>query len=283
MSLTKLSDGENPYIDEFLICCLLLGSPVFIPLSMGNHPNSQRFWRQIGATFLAAFETIFPGALVFLWKKRPLEDPPTAAQVVVHSNNFMALLYTGLAFGSVLTVYYLFSAISLLRKDKKVSLTQSSDERGTSMSKRACTRKIAKMLLSAREMHTEPAQPDRVLGKDLTTSKKLDLKTKSDPVFQTYVLQGEGREPCASWSWVLQNLLSKQLFEEEGVWLPSRVWVFQCIQIVVLVLYIILANLTISTLIVNADESTTELPDGLPSWIYGKKNKSSQHVADIPS
>jgi hypothetical protein len=247
--------------------------PVFIPLSLGNHPNATSFWQQIGATFIAAFETIFPLVLVFLWKRASHADPPTAAQYLVQSDRFMSSLYTGLVTGSVLTVYYFFSAMKILREDKKISVTQSSDERGMAMAKRACTQKISMMMSSAREMHRDVAQPDAGQSKDLSSSKKFDLQTHTDPVFQTYVLQGEGREPCGSWLWVVKTILSKELFEKEGIWLPSRLWVFQSIQIVVLVLYIILSQVLIEKAVLNADDATSELPEGLPSWIYGEKGQ----------
>jgi hypothetical protein len=222
---------------------------------------------------IAAFETIFPGVLVFLWKKRPLSDPPTAAQNLVHSEKFMAALYTGLVTGGTLTVYYFFAAIRILREGKKtLKLTQSSDERGMAMAKKACDHKILMMMNSARDMHRDVAQPDTSQSTDLSRSKKFDLKTSTDPVFQTYVLHGEGREPCGSLLWVVRNLLSKQLFEKEGVWLPARLWVIQSIQIVVLALYIILSQVAIEKAVLNAGEAASELPDGLPSWIYGEKS-----------
>jgi hypothetical protein len=247
--------------------------PVFIPLSLGNHPNARSFWQQFGATFIAAFETIFPLVLVFLWKRAPHADPPTAAQYLVQSDRFMSSLYTGLVTGSVLTVYYFFSAMKILREDKKISETQSSDERGMAMAKRACTQKISMMMSSAREMHRDVAQLDAGQSKDLSRSKKFDLQTHTDPVFQTYVLQGEGRETCGSWLWVVKTILSKELFEKEGIWLPSRLWVFQSIQIVVLVLYVILSQVLIEKAVLNADDATAELPEGLPFWIYGEKGQ----------
>jgi hypothetical protein len=243
-------------------------------LSLGNHPNSRNFWQQIGATLIAAFETVFPVVLVFLWQRRPLADPPTAAQNLVHSEKFASVLYTGLVAGSALTLYYFFSAIKILRADKKMSLTQSSDERGMAMAKRACSQKILSMINSAREMHRHVVQPDAAQSKELSKSKKFDLKTNTDPVFQTYVLHGEGREPCGSLLWVVRSLLSKHLFEEEGIWLPARLWVFQCIQIVVLVIYIILSEVAIGKAVVNAEDATNELPEGLPSWIYGEDMQS---------
>lgn len=220
---------------------------------------------------MAAAETFIPAGVIMQYKRRPLDDPPTSSQTLLHSVRFEAALYTGLVAGSALTFYYLLSAISIRRAHEKVSL-KSSDERGTSMLKRACTKKLGNMIQSAREMHIDVAQVDDNQVKDLRSSQKVDLKLKtpSDEVFQAYVLHGEGREPCASWSWVLKKLLSKELFQEEGIWLPSRIWIFQAIQIVVLSLYIILVNLFIENAIQRVGDARDELPDGLPSWVYGR-------------
>ncbi|KAL3906930.1 MAG: hypothetical protein SGILL_009078 [Bacillariaceae sp.] len=112
----------------------------------------------------------------------------------------------------------------------------------------------------------------------------MDLTTQSDPVFQTYVLRGEGKEMCASWSWVFTRLLSKDLFEEEGIWLPSRIWVFQCMQIVVFALFIVLLNLGIAEAMRLADEAQADLTEGLPEWIYSFVPTSEDvRIACVPS
>lgn len=220
---------------------------------------------------MAAAETFIPTGIVLQYKQRPVGDPPTLSETLLHSARFEAALYTGLVAGSALTFYYLLSAISIRRAHAKTSL-KSSDERGTSMLKRACSRKLGNMIQLAREMHRDVFQVDDNQIKDLRSSQKVDLKLKtpSDEVFQAYVLHGEGRERCASWSWVLKKLLSKELFQEEGIWLPSRIWIFQAIQIVVLSLYIILINIFIENAIKRVSDARAELPEGLPSWVYGK-------------
>ncbi|KAG7345144.1 hypothetical protein IV203_032675 [Nitzschia inconspicua] len=273
---------------SWLILALLLvifGMVVFIPLSLGNHPNSPSLFRQLVATIIAACETYFPAVLVSKWKERPLENPPTAAQILVHSENFMATIYTGLVAGSALTFYYFFTAMTMFRTEKRNSLTQSSDEHGTAILKRACTTKLAKMIQSASDMHKYVTSFDVSERLDLSTSRKVDdRKRYSDSVFQTYVLHGEGREACASWSWVFRKLLSRGLFEEEGIWIPSRIWVFQSIQIVFLVLYIILVNIFIETAMANANDVAAELPDNLPQWVYDMVPTSDDiRVACFPS
>lgn len=221
--------------------------------------------------------TAVPFSLVFIWKKGELSDPPTAAETLAHSTSFSAALYTGVVAGIVLTVYYTIAALSILRKNVSVG---SANDRGTAVQKRAGTKKIQKMLDAATEMHTESENTD-LDEFDLTDSKKLDLTKQSDPVFQTYVLHGEGREDCGSWAWVFTRLLRKDLFEEEGIWLPSRLWVFQCMQIVVYALFLLLIKFFIEEVMVLADEATAELPDDLPSWIYSKFGKQKSGMMSL--
>jgi hypothetical protein len=180
--------------------------------------------------------------------------------------------------GSALTVIYFYYFVvvrtkkadddSLQEGRTLAKLAQSSDERGSAILKRAGTRKVNKMLLNARRMHGDIDGGSSNLERSLTTSKKLDLTAKADPVFQTYVLYGEEKVPCGSWVWVYSRLFSKELFEVEGIWFPNRLWTFQVMQCVVLGLIIILIPIFITTAAKNADEANAELPEGLPSWIY---------------
>jgi hypothetical protein len=174
-----------------------------------------------------------------------------------------------------LTVYY-FGYSFAAQKDKDYDFTnprkklfESADERGTATQKRACSEKIEKLLKNGRKMHEDLNSEDKRLD-DLTMSKKLDLKSQNDPVFQAYVLHGEEREECASFAWVIRGFISGDLFDVEGIWIPSRVWVFQIMQMVILILFCIGLRILISKAIQSAVETRAELPEGLPAWIYGK-------------
>jgi hypothetical protein len=171
---------------------------------------------------------------------------------------------------------YNFLYLFVAQKDKthdfscpRKKLVQSADEKATATQKRACAQKIEKLLQNGWKMHGIVHDEDEKAG-DLMESKKLDLQIQSDPVFQTYVLHGEKREECASWAWVIRGFISGDLFDFEGIWIPSRVWVFQVMQTVIIVLYFFAVKILIKTAMKNADEASAELPDGLPEWIYGK-------------
>jgi hypothetical protein len=223
-----------------------------------------------------------------VYRRLPLSDPPTATQELVHDDNALAILALGLVAGSALTAIYLFYALVVRTKKADYDfsnpsilnqLAQSSDEKGTAVVKRAGTRKVNKMLLNARRMHrasaTSTAAPTTIgttynhVGKSLTASKKIDLvKLPTDQVFQTYVMDGETHVPCGSWPWVFRRLVSRELFEVEGIWLPSRLWIFQIMQCAVFALLFILGRLLIQYAIESANDATDQLQEGLPGWVY---------------
>lgn len=199
--------------------------------------------------------------------------------------------------GSLLTVVYLFYAFVVRQKKRDhdfsnrpqllSKLAQSSDEQGTAVVKRAGTRKVNKMLLNARRMHraTRTIGSKTNIGKSLTASKKVDLaRMPTDQVFQTFVLDGEHHVPCCSWGWVFSRLLSRELFEVEGIWLPSRLWVFQVMQCLLLAVLFVLARIFIDAAVANANDSNDELPEGLPNWVYDLVPTGQQvEYAMVPS
>ena len=222
--------------------------------------------------------------IVAIWRDKPLEDPPTSSQELVHSERFRIPVSTGLFAGITLTIYYFAYSFAAQKEqdydfsNPRKKLFESADERGTATQKRACSKKIEKLLKNGRKMHEEINSDDK-RSEDLTASKKLDLKSQSDPVFQAYVLHGEDKEECASWAWVIRGFISRDLFDVEGIWIPSRVWVFQVMQMVVLVLFCIAIRTLINASTQAAAEAKAELPEGLPDWIYGKYSTHSDKLS----
>lgn len=193
--------------------------------------------------------------------------------------------------GSTLTVIYFY--YFLVARTKKAGddfshngilqkLAQSSDERGTAIIKRAGTRKVNKMLLNARRMHGSKDQDGSNIETNPTRSKRFGQVSQT--VFQTYVLYGEDKELCGGWAWTFRRLFSKELFEVEGIWFPSRLWTFQVMQCVVLALLCVLVPILITTAVQNAEDANQELPDDLPSWVYDFVPTSWQvRVSLVPS
>jgi len=263
---------------NWLIVALLLvafGMAIYVPLSFGNHPSDTGSSRQLISTLVAAFQTIIPWIIIDHWKAQPLSDPPTTAEQLIRSPAVLNIFYTGMGTGCVLGLYYCWLLLlSIVRREyacdpsneKIASLTRSADERGTTIQKRACTRKISKLLLNSRRMHGGIKEETDVAN--LTASKKLKLQSNVHPALQSYLLQSNETEFCASWSWVLRRFLSRELFQNEGIWIPSRLWSIQVMQIIVLVFFCRALQYVIETAMKKAEEANAELPEGLPQWIY---------------
>lgn len=237
--------------------------------------------RQFFATTIAGVETVIPTVVVLTFAAREESNPATNPEKIVRDDNFLIVVYTGLASGGFLTLIYFFYFLVVERKEHghdfsegrvAAVLAQSANERGTSQMKRAATRKINKMFRNARRMHGDMKETDA--ASSLSMSKTLDFAQgwgDDQAVFQTYVLYGEDKERCASWIWVFKRMFSRELFEMEGIWLPSRMWTFQYMQIVLLIVLEIALRFFINAAIEAADQATEDianLPEGLSSWIY---------------
>ena len=172
---------------------------------------------------------------------------------LVESETFIWAVYLTTAIGSLLVLnYFLHFVIGVGRqwnlieevegKDSSKSFdvislfSTTSNVVGTARVKRAATRKVNRMLMNAREMHgpattektseTKEAESSQVAGE----SEALHLD-QGDAVFQNYTLRGERSVPAGSLFWTWRKILSGDLFEEEGIWLPSRLLVFQVGQV----------------------------------------------------
>lgn len=113
---------------------------------------------------------------------------------------------------------------------------------GAARAKRAATRKVNVMLTNARKMHgkalAKSAVPgcdeeDHARGSKRSSSAKSLRKAQSDAVFQNFMLRGEEMVDAGSLIWSWRKILSGELYEEEGIWLPSRLIIFQVAQVAI--------------------------------------------------
>ena len=100
-------------------------------------------------------------------------------------------------------------------------------------------------------------------------------KEQSDAVFQNYTLRGERSVKAGSLIWTWRAILTGDLFEVEGIWLPSRLLVFQVAQVIFGVVIAIGLFLLVEVAADEADKATAEIKrnmaenDGLyyPDWV----------------
>lgn len=173
-----------------------------------------------------------------------------------------------LVFGTGICVFYLVNLLLSVINDRRSkplgglakTVLTTSDMRGSSKSKQAGRHKINGVLRNAIQMH----RMDIPIG----NSKKESGSTKRrmiEGVFQNFVNHGEKAHEY-SIGWAFRAVSTGYLFNSEGVWLPSRMWIFQVGQILAAVVLAIVLFKAIDSFAENADE--TDLPPDLPSWIY---------------
>jgi hypothetical protein len=140
-----------------------------------------------------------------------------------------------------------------------------SDAIGTARTKRAGTRKVNELLKNARAMH---GTVEALVKSGANMAGKSFLKSESDGVFQNYTLRGESSVEAGSLFWVWERIVSRELFDSEGIWFPSRLIIFQVGQIVVAAAVLFLLFFFVERVAKEADEATASLEEGLPDWIY---------------
>lgn len=208
------------------------------------------------------------------------------------SDTFIWVVYLTTCFGSLLSFTYLLHFfISVGRKFGYIEnpdiyrdqndgiinrFSTSSHVIGTARTKRAATRKVNSMLTNARSMH------GRVFGHDtaetIDNNKQQRQKDKMgveavDAVFQNFTLRGERTVKAGSLFWTWQKIRSGELFDEEGIWLPSRLIIFQVGQVVIGIFFSAVMFYVVEQAAREADRATAELKINLslgnryPEWV----------------
>ena len=206
--------------------------------------------------------------------------------------NFDAGQYLILLLGLGLTFNYFVHFLVALFKEQawirgeeglgRIAVT--SHDRGTARVKQAATRKLNQMLQNANLLH-EPidASADRAT---LAIPSALNKNVHEDPTFQNFVLYGENKVPAGSFRWTWQRIRSGRLFDTEGIWLPTRLLVFQAGQAIFGIFIAYGSFVTVGYVAERAQVAHDSLPedDLIPQWVYdivptGKQVKQALYPA----
>lgn len=143
----------------------------------------------------------------------------------------------------------------------------SSNTLGEARLKKAATRKLNKMILNAHELNNFDSKlSDSTSLQKKTSSRVLQTNDVVDQTMLNYVLNGQTYEAAGGLMWTWKLLLSGALFDTEGIWLPTRMIVFQGVQILVgIVLTLIYITLT-RYAADEAEKAQDSLPEDLPKW-----------------
>jgi hypothetical protein len=191
-----------------------------------------------------------------------IEPPYEGPEIAVNEPTFYAAQWATRVMGilaSLLILIQLFLAligIRCIRASKILSaLFATSHVRGTARSKKAATRKINDVLENADKLHRK------------STSKHNGSATNEETMIN-FVLRGESFEECGGLTWTWTRLLSGALFDEEGIWIASRLIIIQTVQLCLIGFFTFLGLLLVEEATERASQAQEDLLPGYPDWVY---------------
>jgi hypothetical protein len=107
------------------------------------------------------------------------------------------------------------------------SLTISSNLRGEYRLKQAATRKLNTMMVNAHSLHQVDTAPDQSVRDSMGDS------SFAARAMLNFVLRGQREEKIGGVVWTFGQIFSGKLFDTEGIWLPTRLIVFQGAQVII--------------------------------------------------
>jgi hypothetical protein len=180
---------------------------------------------------------------------------------------FDYLLYMTTIVGSILSIkYFCHCLIGMARSyGYKFApgsyieniMNRTSNMVGTARLKQAATRKLNALLRNARSMHGT--------SQSVLTNNSL-RKSHSEVVFKSYMSKGGTRVVEGNILWVWRRILTGELFDTEGIWLPSRLLVFQFGQVIISMFTLFFLFFFVETAANKADEAQKNLDPDLPKW-----------------
>jgi hypothetical protein len=175
--------------------------------------------------------------------------------------------------GLVLSTNYLLHSVAII--SQKYGWAQgekglgrvfvTSHVRGTARVKQAATRKINLMLQNANQMHLPTG---KLAGRGSLSMPSTLRSATEDNTFRNFVLHGESKvSGQGSFRWTWQHIMSGRLFDTEGIWLPTRLLVFQAGQLIFGTFTVYFAFVGVEYLADKADEAVDALGENLPQWV----------------
>jgi hypothetical protein len=191
------------------------------------------------------------------------EEPYDDAEQRVNQAYFIFYLYITLGAGLLLATYYLMCLIAPLFKGIGQSLFVPSNTIGEFRIKKAATRKINTMLINACKLHDD-SEPNNQGIIDSHSSARNG--TFTDETMLNFVFRGNRSERAGGFMWTWDLLKTGALFEKEGIWLPTRLVIFQTAQVgFTITLSLIFFSIT-GVAAISAGEAQEALSADLPGW-----------------
>ena len=196
-------------------------------------------------------------------------DPNDLDQLAGNYTQFLRIicLCTGLILAAIYLLFTVLYSSEALRDWLGAllpnELVRSHSVRGYTSMKRAANYKLTKLLINAYVLHNPNAS--KYFNEK---NESVDTTSKDDIAMKNFVLYGDQREPSGGVFWTWKRLLTRSLFEEDGVWISSRLVVIQCAQLIASALVVGIMVFVVPAYEDDVRKARNELPKDLPSWVY---------------
>lgn len=172
-------------------------------------------------------------------------------------------MYITLGAGLALAVYYLICLGASFFKDIEHSLFVPSNTIGELRIKKAATRKINQVLSNACSLHED----SELMNQSARASRNsMRRASYADETMLNFVLRGSETKKVGGFLWTWDQVKTGGLFEKEGIWLPTRLIIFQTAQVgFTIILTLIFLSIT-QFAADQAGQAQATLPDNLPQW-----------------
>lgn len=252
----------------FSLILLAMGFIFVLPLSFGNNPVERSPKRSFIIACITILYCWFPYILIE-WYEGQITEPFNKTENLLRSNAFQFLQNATQIFAGLVLIMnskeFVVSAYLLeFGNSTFTKYFPSSDARGEFHAKKAATRKVNNMLKNATKLHTSDN------GRNLAPP-----RGSRDTSLQPGEQSGES---VAGFLWTWKMILTRKLFNTEGVWISSRTVIVQYAMLFVIVMLIIGSLSFIDHLAEKADQATRELTEyaDIPQWVYDITPNGSQ-------
>jgi hypothetical protein len=257
----------------YAIFFVIAGFIVVYPIQFGNSPTTRSTRKQMLGMALIVFYVVVPYVTVDLYQKyRYTQNQYSALDSLAMESGMIICVITGgiLFFISILLLISDRIGSDTIRNNARASkwLTPH-NVRAEADIKRAANHKMKRMLLNANSLHPDETYSiDSVDGEDAVTR-----RSAKDEAVLNFILRGDNSEQCGGLLWTWKKILNKTLFEEEGVWIHTRLLVGQTGQLMVIVflgflLFVGTKYVADAAAMAREElERTGEIVD-LPQWVY---------------
>jgi hypothetical protein len=197
-------------------------------------------------------------------------DPKNGAEKRVTSVFWNPLQNLTFIVGMVLAGIFLWHLVLVLSNGDGTrcggwfsSWVVTSNTRGEYRLKQAASRKLNTMLMNAHSLH-QPGTSRRISAKPRA---RMSVSAATDQTMLNFVLRGQREENAGGFLWTFRLVFSGELFDTEGIWLPTRLLVFQGAQVVIAAFLSFGFIYITKESIKSAEEAQADLDDDLPGWV----------------